>query len=55
MQAIIGGAKVRRVEWSDAGEHCLLKDSFLMIHRNDQFHNWIVSEGDMSAQDWVII
>ena len=53
--ALIGGAKIRREEWSDAGEFGLLKDSFLMIHRNDKLHNWIVSEGDMLALDWIII
>ena len=52
--AILGN-KIRRVEWSDPEEYCLLKDSFLMIHRNGNFHTWIVSEGDMLAIDWVIM
>lgn len=52
---IIIGKKVRRLEWSDPEEYCLLKDSFLMIHRGDKFHQWIVSEGDMMAIDWVVI
>ena len=53
--ALIGGAKIRREEWSDASEFGLLKDQYLMIHRNDKFHTWIVSEGDMLALDWQII
>lgn len=55
MQAIINGGKVRREEWSDKEEHCLLKDNFLMIHRSGKFHAWIVSEGDMMAIDWIIV
>ena len=55
IKAIMGGAKVRRAEWEDVQEYCLLKESFLMIHRNDKFHTWIVSEGDMLATDWVIL
>ena len=55
MKAIIAGRKVRRVEWSDEQEYCLLKDSFLMIHRNEKFHTWVISEGDMLAIDWVIV
>ena len=49
------GKKVRRLEWTDEKEYGLLKDTFLMIHRQDKFHQWIVSEGDMMAIDWVII
>ncbi len=55
VQAIINGSKVRRVEWVDKEEHCLLKDNFLMIHRNGKFHAWIVSEGDVMAIDWEIV
>ena len=54
MFAIIAGEKIRRREWLDEAEFCLLKDNFLTIHRNDKFHGWIVSEGDMLATDWVI-
>lgn len=52
---IISGKKIRRQEWSDEDEYCLLKDNFLMIHRNGKFHTWIVSEGDLMGIDWVAI
>lgn len=52
---LIGGKTIRRKEWADLSEYGLLKDSFLMIHRNGAFHTWIVSEGDMLAVDWMII
>lgn len=55
IEALIGGKKIRRIEWFDADEFCLLKDSFLMIHRGGKYHTWIVSEGDMLAIDWVVI
>mgnify|MGYP001571625322 CR=1 len=55
IQALMNGKKIRRQEWADAEEYCLLKDNFLMIHRNGAFHTWIVSEGDLLAIDWVII
>lgn len=55
IEALIGGSKIRREEWTEKEEYCLLKDNFLMIHRNDKFHTWIVSEGDLLALDWQII
>lgn len=55
IKALSGGKKIRRTEWSDLQEYGLLKDNFLMIHRGDRFHTWIVSEGDLLSIDWVII
>jgi len=54
-KVLSGGKKIRRKEWNDKEEYCLLKDNFLMIHRNDKFYAWIVSEGDLLAGDWEII
>lgn len=55
IKAIINGNKIHRIEWDDINEYGLLKDNFLMIHRNNKFHTWIISEGDMMALDWIII
>lgn len=55
IKAIVEGKKVRRKEWEDAEEFCLMHNSFLMIHVKNAFHAWTVSEGDMLAIDWVII
>ena len=55
IQCIMDGKKVRRTEWENVEEYCLLQDNFLTIHRNNKFCAWIVSEGDLLATDWVII
>ena len=55
IKLLMVGNKIRREEWSDTDEYCLLKDNFLMIHKNGKFHTWVVSEGDLFAMDWVII
>ncbi len=55
MAAIIAGQTVRRLEWADEEEYCLLRDNFLSIHRNGKFHSWTVSEGDMMGKDYVIV
>lgn len=55
IKLLISGKKIRRIEWNKEEEYCFLKDNFLTIHRNDKFHTWIVSEGDLLAIDWVII
>ena len=55
IEAIMFGEKVTRKEWDNRREYCLLKDNFLQIYREEKFHNWIVSEGDMLALDWMTI
>jgi hypothetical protein len=55
IQAVVNGNKVRRSEWLDQEEHCLLKDSYLKIYRGGIFYAWIISEGDLMATDWLVI
>jgi len=55
MRALIGGSKIRRVEWGDKEEYGFLNDNFLMLRRGGALHTWIVSEGDLMAIDWVIL
>ena len=54
MQEIIFGNKVARLEWQN-GDYCFLKDSWLTIFTKDAFHTWTVNDGDMMAQDWVVV
>ena len=54
VKQIMGGKKIRRIEWADEKEHGVLKDNFLMIFRNDKYHTWILSEGDILAIDWIV-
>jgi hypothetical protein len=55
MRAVINGKKVRRTEWVDREEYCLMRESYLMIHRNGKFHGWLISDGDMMAVDWEVV
>ena len=55
MKEIIKGNKVRRLEWSDQSDHCLLKDGWLSIYINGKFHVWKVNDGDMEGNDWVVV
>lgn len=55
MQAVINGKRVTRLEWESTEDYGLLKDGFLTIHTKGAFHQWIVSEADMIAEDWIIL
>ena len=56
--AIILGEKVRKQEWTDAGEpeaYGTLSNGWLSIFRNGQMHPWQVNDGDMLGKDWIIM
>lgn len=55
IREIINGKKVRRISWESQSDHGLLKDGWLVIHTKGIFHTWLVSDGDMEGQDWIVI
>lgn len=56
IQAIIDGQKITKLEWGTPEYYGLLKDGLLMLHKpDDKFYQWIVSDGDLTGQDWVIL
>jgi hypothetical protein len=59
LDQIIDGKRATREEWSDKRHYGLLKDEFLSLHKAGEaeglIHPWIVSEGDLLAEDWIIL
>lgn len=53
MRKIIEGKKITRLLWDDSEEYCLFKDGWLSIHTRNNFHKWLVNDGDLMATDWV--
>jgi hypothetical protein len=48
--------KVTRVEWANTIEYGLLKDGILTLHKADgKYYSWIISDGDINADDWIIV
>jgi hypothetical protein len=52
---LITGARVTKAEWSDQNIYGQLRNGFLMIHLEDGWHRWVVSEGDMTGEDWYVL
>lgn len=55
IEAIIDGKKATRKEWEDIDSYGIMKDGFLIIHRDGKDFQWLVSEADMVANDYIII
>jgi len=55
IREIIKGKKVRRISWETQTDHGLLKDGWLTIHTKGAYHTWSVNDGDLEANDWVVL
>lgn len=55
MDQVAKGQRVTRIEWGNNDEYGLLKDGWLQIHTKEQFFQWMVSDGDMLATDWIVL
>ena len=56
IKEVIGGKKITRVEWGDKNIYGFLNETVLSIHMLDgNNHKWIVSEGDLISEDWIIL
>jgi hypothetical protein len=53
IKQIMKGKYVCRISWNNA-DYCLLKDGYLSIFTKGDFHSWLINDGDIEGQDWVI-
>jgi hypothetical protein len=54
LNAVADGKKITRPEW-DKNEYGLMQDDRLRIHIKDKYHDWILSYGDILAEDWIVL
>ena len=53
MREVIKGNKVTRLSWGNK-DYGHLKNGWLSIYTKGNHHTWLVNDGDMEANDWVI-
>jgi hypothetical protein len=44
--------KLTRKEWNNKDEYGLMQDDRLRIHTKGEYHDWILTYGDLLAEDW---
>ena len=53
IKAIVDGDAVTRLGWMN-NDVCKLRDGWLMIQREGVWHRWLINDGDMTSNDWMI-
>lgn len=53
----IDGKKITRLDWDNKEEYCYIREGFLCIHHDtdEAMHQWVISETDLMATDWVVV
>ena len=50
------GKKITKLEWKNKEYYGLLREAKLQLHKPDNtFFDWIISEGDLLGNDWIIL
>jgi len=50
------GKKIHRLEWGDREYYGFLDGTVLRLHKpDDTKYDWIISEGDLTGDDWIIV
>jgi len=59
VKEVLLGKHITRTGWEDKRHYIVLRDFLLQLHKagedKDTTHPWIVSEEDLTAQDWEVI
>ena len=48
------GKKVRRITWPEE-DYGVIEEGWLKVFTNKKLSRWSVNDGDMEAQDWVVL
>jgi len=53
---LLAGKKVHKLEWEDQGYYVFMDKAVLKLHKTDgNLHEWILSEGDLMGEDYIIL
>ena len=53
MDAVIDGERITKLEWHNTSTLGTLRDGILMLHKDNQWFQWIINAGDLLGKDWV--
>ena len=55
LRKVDGGERITKLEWNDQKTWVEMKDGFLCLCKGSYTHALMVSEGDMTGDDWVVV
>ena len=54
LDTVAQGASITKLEWDNPSTYGMLRNNILMLRRDGEWFQWIINEGDILGEDWVI-
>ena len=54
LDAVVQGSSITKLEWDNPKIYGMLRNNILMLRRDGEWFQWIINEGDILGEDWVI-
>jgi hypothetical protein len=59
LESVADGKRITKLEWGNKNTYGLLKEDILQLHKNgeseDTLHPWIINNGDLLGEDFVVL
>lgn len=56
LREVLNGRKITRLAWASEEVYGYMEKGLLSIAYDDnKYHEWILSEGDITADDWIVL
>ena len=56
LKAVVTGKKIFREEWENKEYYGFINKGNLSLHKPDgKTYQWIINDGDMNANDWIVL
>ena len=55
LKQLAAGKRITRLEWENNMIFGVLTEGRVVIHKEDGFHDWIISDGDLMGKDWIVL
>jgi hypothetical protein len=56
LEKVLEGKRITKLEWDDKRHYGILEEEILQLHKagekEETLHPWIISNGDLSGDDW---
>ena len=54
MAFVAVGKMITKLEWDNPDDYGMLRNDWLMIHRGGKWHRWLLNDGDIMGDDWIL-
>jgi hypothetical protein len=55
LKQLAAGKRITRLEWDNKMIYGVLKDGMVLMHKENEWHTWVINDGDLMGKDWIVL